>query len=58
MVPENNEEEGFPNWARVYDELDHALSRLEDPDTDGAGLAEQEEGGILAQFSWIKHDSY
>ena len=47
MVPENNEEEGFPNWARVYDELDHALSRLEDPDTDGAGLAEQEEGGIL-----------
>lgn len=47
QVPENNEEEGFPNWARVYDELDHALSRLEDPNTDGAGLAEQEEGGIL-----------
>ncbi|KAG9201778.1 hypothetical protein G6514_005394 [Epicoccum nigrum] len=47
MVPENNEDEGFPNWARVYDELDQALSRLEDPDTDGAGLAEQEEGGIL-----------
>ena len=47
QVPENNEEEGFPNWARVYDELDNALSRLEDPNTDGAGLAEQEEGGIL-----------
>ncbi|XPS94471.1 hypothetical protein M3J09_003783 [Ascochyta lentis] len=47
QVPENNEEEGFPNWARVYDELDCALSRLEDPDKDGAGLAEQEEGGIL-----------
>lgn len=47
QVPENNEDEGFPNWARVYDELDHALSRLEDPSTDGAGLAEQEEGGIL-----------
>ncbi|KAJ4366638.1 hypothetical protein N0V95_000139 [Ascochyta clinopodiicola] len=47
QVPENNEEEGFPNWARVYDELDYALSRLEDPDKDGAGLTEQEEGGIL-----------
>ncbi|KAF1365904.1 hypothetical protein EJ07DRAFT_94053 [Lizonia empirigonia] len=47
QVPENNEEEGFPNWARVYDELDYALARLEDPDTDGAGLVEQEEGGIL-----------
>lgn len=47
QVPENNEDEGFPNWARVYDELDHALGRLEDPDSDGAGLAEQEEGGIL-----------
>ncbi|KZM19748.1 uncharacterized protein EKO05_0004097 [Ascochyta rabiei] len=46
QVPENNEEEGFPNWARVYDELDYALSRLEDPDKDGAGLTEQEEGGI------------
>ncbi|KAF1933805.1 uncharacterized protein M421DRAFT_96888 [Didymella exigua CBS 183.55] len=47
QVDENNEEEGFPNWARVYDELDLALGRLEDPDIDGAGLAEQEEGGIL-----------
>ncbi|KAJ4990405.1 hypothetical protein SVAN01_04067 [Stagonosporopsis vannaccii] len=47
QVPENNEDEGFPNWARVYDELDHALSRLEDPNIDGAGLTEQEEGGIL-----------
>lgn len=47
QVPENNDEEGFPNWARVYDELDHALSRLEDPNIDGACLYDQEEGGIL-----------
>ncbi|KAH9868381.1 hypothetical protein J1614_007453 [Plenodomus biglobosus] len=47
MVPENNEEEGFPNWARVYSELQYALNRLENPDKDGAGLVEQEEGGLL-----------
>lgn len=47
QVPENNEEEGFPNWARVYSELEYALNRLENPDKDGAGLVEQEEGGIL-----------
>ena len=47
QVPENNEEEGFPNWARVYSELEYALNRLEDPNKDGAGLMEQEEGGIL-----------
>lgn len=47
QVPENNEEEGFPNWARVYDELQRALKRLEDPTKDGAGLREQAEGGIL-----------
>jgi hypothetical protein len=47
QVPENNEEEGFPNWARVYSELENALRRLENPDKDGAGLMEQEEGGIL-----------
>jgi hypothetical protein len=47
QVPENNEEEGFPNWARVYSELQYALKRLEDPSTDGAGVVEQEEGGIL-----------
>jgi hypothetical protein len=47
QVPENNEEEGFPNWARVYSELEYALHRLEHPDKDGAGLMEQEEGGIL-----------
>jgi hypothetical protein len=47
QVPENNEEEGFPNWARVYDELERALKRLENTDKDGAGLREQEEGGLL-----------
>jgi hypothetical protein len=47
QVPENNEEEGFPNWARVYSELEYALNRLEHPDKDGAGLMEQEEGGML-----------
>ncbi|EOA81377.1 hypothetical protein ACJQWK_10810 [Exserohilum turcicum] len=47
QVPENNEDEGFPNWARVYSELEYALNRLENPNKDGAGLAEQEEGGIL-----------
>lgn len=47
QVPENNEEEGFPNWARVYSELQYALDRLEDPSKDGAGILDQEEGGIL-----------
>jgi hypothetical protein len=47
QVPENNEEEGFPNWARVYSELQYTLNRLENPNKDGAGLLEQEEGGIL-----------
>lgn len=46
-MPENNEEEGFPNWARVYSELQYTLHRLEDPNKDGAGVVEQEEGGIL-----------
>ena len=47
QVPENNEEEGFPNWARVYSELQYTLNRLENLSKDGAGLEEQEEGGIL-----------
>jgi hypothetical protein len=47
QVPENNEDEGFPNWARVYSELQYALNRLEDPNKDGAGIQDQEEGGIL-----------
>jgi hypothetical protein len=47
QVPENNEDEGFTNWSRVYAELQYALNRLEHPDKDGAGLQEQEEGGIL-----------
>ncbi|KAF2819936.1 hypothetical protein CC86DRAFT_374657 [Ophiobolus disseminans] len=47
QVPENNEDEGFPNWARVYSELQYALNRLEDPNKDGVGILEQEEGGVL-----------
>ncbi|KAK3217274.1 hypothetical protein GRF29_1g2553879 [Pseudopithomyces chartarum] len=47
QVPENNEEEGFPNWARVYDELQRALSRLEDPAKDGAGLREPDGRRLL-----------
>ncbi|KAF1913615.1 hypothetical protein BDU57DRAFT_520554 [Ampelomyces quisqualis] len=47
QVPENNEDEGFPNWARVYSELRYALNRLEDPSKDGEGIVDQEEGGIL-----------
>jgi hypothetical protein len=46
-VPENNEEEGFPNYARLYNEYQHALRRLEDPSKDGAGIVEQEEGAVL-----------
>ncbi|KAF2254583.1 hypothetical protein BU26DRAFT_514467 [Trematosphaeria pertusa] len=47
QVPENNEDEGFPNWARVYSELQSAMNRLENPTKDGAGLVEQEEGGLM-----------
>ncbi len=47
QIPENNDEEGITNWARVYSELQYALNRLEHPDKDGAGLLEQEEGGLL-----------
>lgn len=47
QVPENNEDEGFPNWARVYSELNYALNRLEHPAKDGAGLVEQDEGALL-----------
>jgi hypothetical protein len=46
-VPEHNEDEGFPNWARLYAEYQHALRRLEDPTKDGEGIREQEEGDIL-----------
>lgn len=46
-VPENNEDEGFPNWARLYAEYQHALRRLENPNKDGEGIVEQEEGRLL-----------
>lgn len=42
-VPENNEDEGFPNYARLYAEYEHAQRRLEDPDIDGAGIVELKE---------------
>ncbi|KAF2709576.1 hypothetical protein K504DRAFT_467538 [Pleomassaria siparia CBS 279.74] len=48
-VPEHNEEEGFPNWARLYDEYQHALKRLENPNKDGNGILEQEMVGGVAQ---------
>ncbi|KAH8693317.1 hypothetical protein GQ44DRAFT_719690 [Phaeosphaeriaceae sp. PMI808] len=35
------------NGGRVYSELQYALNRLENPDKDGAGLVEQEEGDML-----------
>ncbi|KAF2476401.1 uncharacterized protein BDR25DRAFT_300419 [Lindgomyces ingoldianus] len=46
-IPENNEDEGFPNWARLYAEYEHALKRLEDPSKDGSDVVEQQEGGLL-----------
>ncbi|CAI6335600.1 unnamed protein product [Periconia digitata] len=49
QVPENNELEGFTNWARVWWEMKNTLVRLEDPEIDGAGIKEQdeEEGGLM-----------
>jgi hypothetical protein len=45
-VPEHNEDIGFPNWGRLNHEYKVALKRLEDPNIDGAGLLEQEDGGF------------
>lgn len=45
-IPENNEDIGFPNYGRLYAEYEHALKRLENPAKDGAGIVEQEEGGM------------
>jgi hypothetical protein len=45
-VPENNKT-GVPDWVKLYFQFMGALERLEDPNKDGAGIAEQEEGGIL-----------
>jgi hypothetical protein len=45
-VPENNEDIGFPNWARLYAEYKHALDRLEDPEKDGQGIVEQDESTV------------
>ncbi|ORY09245.1 hypothetical protein BCR34DRAFT_568809 [Clohesyomyces aquaticus] len=42
-IPENNEDIGFPNWARLYAEYDHARKRLESPRKDGEGIVEQDE---------------
>ncbi|KAF2751866.1 hypothetical protein M011DRAFT_463367 [Sporormia fimetaria CBS 119925] len=46
-VPENNEDQGFPNWARLYYEYQQALNRLEDPTKDGEGILEQEDGDLV-----------
>ncbi|KAH7126981.1 hypothetical protein B0J11DRAFT_290892 [Dendryphion nanum] len=46
-IPENNEDIGFPNWARLHDEYAIALRRLEDPNVDGEGIVVQEEGALL-----------
>lgn len=45
-VPENNEDIGFPNWARLYAEYKHALDRLENPNKDGEGIVELEETAV------------
>ncbi|KAF2503030.1 hypothetical protein BU16DRAFT_576909 [Lophium mytilinum] len=45
-VPENNQS-GVPDWVKTYFQFMGALDRLEDTSKDGAGLKEQEEGGIL-----------
>jgi hypothetical protein len=45
-VPENNEDIGFPNWARLYAEYKHALDRLENPEKDGKGIVEQAESTV------------
>ena len=45
-MPENNRS-GVPNWVKMYFQFMGALDRLEDLNKDGAGLMEQEEGGIL-----------
>ncbi|KAF2270999.1 hypothetical protein CC78DRAFT_506460 [Lojkania enalia] len=47
QVPENNEDQAFPNYARIYSEFEKVLKRLEDPKKDGEGIFEQDEGGIL-----------
>ncbi|OCL10192.1 hypothetical protein AOQ84DRAFT_5318, partial [Glonium stellatum] len=45
-LPENNDE-GVTDWSKLHRAYQRALARLEDPNKDGAGLIEQEEGGIL-----------
>ena len=45
-IPENNDE-GVSDWSKLHKAYQLALARLEDPNKDGAGLIEQEEGGIL-----------
>ncbi|KAF2741335.1 hypothetical protein EJ04DRAFT_507160 [Polyplosphaeria fusca] len=46
-VPENDEEYGFTNWAKLYAEYAHALRRLENPSKDGHGIKELDEGEFV-----------
>ena len=46
---EDHEEDGvnLVDWARTGEAYRQLLRRLEDPNIDGAGLADADEGGIL-----------
>ena len=43
----DDERGGLVDWARVGQGFQRLIKRLEDPNLDGAGLADQNEGGIL-----------
>jgi hypothetical protein len=43
----DDERDGLVDWARTGEGFRRLIRRLEDPNIDGAGLQEQDEGGIL-----------
>lgn len=43
----DDERDGLVDWARTGEGFRHLIKRLEDPNIDGAGLEELDEGGIL-----------